>query len=113
MLSILQYRRRKFPLKMPSCGSVFLSAVDKYGSVVSPGKVIEYAGLKGLRCGGAEVSHKHANFILNSGNAKSQDVIELIKVVKGVVCKKTGVLLECEVKYIDDNGKEQPDIFKL
>jgi UDP-N-acetylmuramate dehydrogenase len=68
---------------------------------MSAGELIDKAGLKGTTCGGAVVSEKHANFILNNGN-KALDVFWLIKCVKHEVYKKFGILLEEEVVYIGD-----------
>jgi len=100
MLDILRSRREKFPRRLPNCGSVFKSSLEIYTSFGPPGKLIEDAGLKGLRVGDAEVSRDHANFILNTGHAKASDVLELIHQVRRVVHKKLGVWMECEVKHI-------------
>lgn len=88
-------KRRGLP-KGKSCGCVF-----KNPEGISAGKLIDEAGLKGLKIGGAEVSLKHANFILNNG-AASADVYRLIKTVKSKVFEKTGILLEEEVVYIGE-----------
>jgi len=65
------------------------------------GKLIEDCNLKGFTIGGAKVSEKHANFIVNFNNATSRDIKDLIGYVKKVVYEKTGVMLEEEVKIID------------
>ena len=70
MLADLRERRGKFPLRFPNCGSVFLSTAAMHASVGPPGRIIEECGLKGLRVGGAEVSPRHANFIVNRGGAE-------------------------------------------
>ena len=88
-------KRKSLP-KGKSCGCVF-----KNPEGASAGKLIDEVGLKGLRIGGAEVSLKHANFILNNG-ANSADIYRLIKLVKNKVLEKTGILLEEEVVYIGD-----------
>ena len=65
------------------------------------GKLIEDCGLKGYRIGGAEVSEKHAGFIINRGGATAKDVLLLIDHIKETVLNKFGVSLECEIKYVD------------
>ena len=87
--------RRNQP-KGKSCGCVF-----KNPKGISAGKIIDECGLKGFYFGGAQVSHEHANFIINNG-AKSRDVYELIQLVKSEVFKKTGLFLEEEVVYIGE-----------
>ena len=86
-------RREKQPLEYPSAGSVF-----KRGDGYFAAKVIEDCGLKGCSAGAAQVSEKHAGFIINKGGAKFSDVINLIEHIKSVVYKKTGINLECEIK---------------
>jgi len=86
-------RREKQPLDYPSAGSVFKRPVGYYA-----GKLIEEAGLKGTKIGGAQVSEKHAGFIVNVGNATAKDVIELIELVKKKVYENSKVLLEEEVR---------------
>ncbi len=104
MLEDLRERRRKFPRKQPNCGSVFLSTSEMHASVGPPGKVIEDAGLKGARIGQAEVSHHHANFIVNLGGATSEDVLSLIAHIRKVVHERIGFDLCCEVRYVSANG---------
>lgn len=89
-------RMEKQPLEYSSCGSVFKRPENNYA-----GSLIEKCGLKGIRIGDAEVSGKHANFIVNKGNASSEDIYRLIKYVKDTVYKQTGVLLDEEVKLIN------------
>ena len=89
---IIQERAEKQPLDFPSCGSTF-----KNGPDYSSGRLIERAGLKGTMVGGAEVSTKHANFILNKGNATAKDILTLINIIKTKVKEQFGVSLECEV----------------
>jgi len=104
MLDILAERRKKFPKEHPNCGSVFLSDPNVYQQYGAPGLVIEECGLKGLRMGGAEISTKHANFIVNIGGATAQDVLELIKYIQAIVYEKTGLLIRSEVRYVSECG---------
>jgi len=78
-----------------SMGCVFKNPAGMYA-----GKIIEASGLKGMRIGGAEVSPRHANFIINADSATSADISSLINHVKRVVYKKTGIALKEEIKYI-------------
>lgn len=97
MKDIMQRRVDKQPLNYPSAGSVFKRPEGYFA-----GALIEGAGLKGMRIGGAEVSEKHAGFLINAGNATSKDVLDLIKYVQETVYKKDGVLLEPEVKLVGE-----------
>lgn len=108
MLTDLKTRRSKFPRKIPNCGSVFLSTAEMHTSVGPPGKVIEDAGLKGTRVGFAEVSTQHANFIVNRGGAKAEDVLSLIRLIRQTVRQKIGFELDCEVRYVSPDGKIFP-----
>jgi UDP-N-acetylmuramate dehydrogenase len=108
MLSVLRSRREKFPRKEPNCGSVFKSRPGLYETVGPPGKVIEETGLKGFRIGNAEVSKRHANFIINNGGATSEDVLSLIGEIKSRVMKRFAVSLICEVMFVDTEGKLTP-----
>jgi len=108
MLADLRERRRKFPRKEPNCGSVFLSTGAMHESVGPPGKIIEESGLKGKRIGNAEVSHQHANFIVNRGGASSRDVLALIAHVRQVVNSRIGFDLRCEVRYVSPEGVIMP-----
>lgn len=92
---ILKKRDSKQPLEYPSCGSVFKRPKGDYA-----GRLIEECGLKGYRIGGAMVSEKHANFIVNLGDAKAKDILDLIEFVQNEVYKKFNILLEPEVKII-------------
>ena len=91
----LQKRNQKQPLNYPNCGSVFKNPAGLHAA-----KLIEDAGLKGLRVGDAQVSEKHGNFIVNIGKAKAIDVIQLINQVRKTVFDKFGIALEPEVKLI-------------
>lgn len=104
MLEILRERRRKFPRHLPNCGSVFVSGGRLYERFGPAGKVIEDAGLKGLMVGGAQVSDKHANFIVNTGNATASDVRELIRRIRQKVHDNTNLWMPCEVKYVCCDG---------
>ncbi len=104
MVCDLRERRSKFPRKVPNCGSVFLSTSEMYKTVGPPGKIIEAAGLKGLRIGAAEVSQQHANFILNRGGASSADVLALIAQIRKTVARSIGFGLCCEVLYVRPQG---------
>lgn len=88
-------RREKQPLEYPSAGSTFKRPETGYAS-----QLIEEAGLKGARIGGAEVSKKHSGFIINVDNATAKDVKELIACVQKVVDEKSGVKLYPEVKML-------------
>ena len=90
-------RKEKQPLEYPSAGSTFKRPAGYYA-----GALIESSGLKGTKIGGAEVSEKHAGFIINSGDATSRDIYELIKYVQKVVYEKHGVKMEPEVRFIGD-----------
>ncbi|OHD64380.1 MAG: UDP-N-acetylenolpyruvoylglucosamine reductase [Spirochaetes bacterium RBG_13_51_14] len=92
---ILADRRKKHPLDFPSAGSVF-----KNPEGYSSWKLIDEAGLKGTRIGGACVSDLHTNFIINADNATSQDIKNLVDLVRETVYKKFGITLETEVKMI-------------
>jgi len=93
----LHYRRDTQPLAMPSAGCVFKNPPKD-----SAGRLIETTGLKGLRVGDAEVSPKHGNFIVNRGRARASDVIELIRKVRQVIKRQTGLRLELELKIVGE-----------
>lgn len=96
-IEIVRYRQATQPYGEKSAGCIFRN--PKGGSA---GKLVEEAGLKGLRVGGAEVSSMHANFIVNpEGKASAQDVLELMQLVKTKVKERSGKDLEFEVRYID------------
>ena len=97
MADILTLRAKKQPLNYPSCGSVFKRPVGYYA-----GALIEEAGLKGERVGGAMISDKHAGFILNINNAKAVDVYRLIRRIEDKIDARFGVQLEREVKLIGE-----------
>jgi UDP-N-acetylmuramate dehydrogenase len=97
MNDILALRAKKQPLNYPSCGSVFKRPPGYYA-----GALIEEAGLKGERVGGAMVSTKHAGFILNTGKARAADVFSLIRRIEGRVWERFGIKLERELKLIGE-----------
>lgn len=89
---VIAARRNRQPLEMPSCGSVFKRPPNDFA-----GKLIEQVGLKGMRIGGAQVSPRHANFIVNTGGATAQDILDLIRLIKRRVREESGVELVREV----------------
>lgn len=95
MNELIEKRRASQPLDMPSAGSTFKRPETGYAAAL-----IDQAGLKGLRVGGAMVSTKHAGFVVNAGGATYSDVIELMREVRRRVYEFSGVLLEPEVKII-------------
>lgn len=94
---LLAERARRQPLGLPSCGSVFRNPPGDFAA-----RLIETAGLKGQRIGGAEVSPKHANFIINTGSATAADIEALIGRVRATVAERHGVDLELEVHIIGE-----------
>lgn len=95
--SLTERRQRTQPLDMPSAGSVFKRPKGYY-----TGPLIEESGLKGYSIGGAQVSMKHCGFIVNTGNASAQDIIDLIKHIQKTIKEKYGVELETEVKIVGE-----------
>ena len=91
----LKLRKQRHPLNFPSAGSIFVNQSRRPSSYL-----IEKAGLKGTRVGVAEVSQKHAGFIVNLGGAKAKDVLKLIEIVKKKVKQKFGVELKEEIQII-------------
>ena len=90
-------RREKQPLNLPSAGSTFKRPEGHFA-----GALIEQAGLKGLRVGGACVSEKHAGFVVNDRNATARDVLDLIRLVQARVLEHSGVHLETEVRILGE-----------
>ena len=95
MRTYWEKRRNSQPLDLPNAGSTFKRPEGHFA-----GKLIEDCGLKGLTVGGAQVSEKHAGFIVNVGGATCEDVKRLIEQIKTTVLQKTGVELECEIKFL-------------
>jgi UDP-N-acetylmuramate dehydrogenase len=110
ILGILGSRRRKFPQKLPNCGSVFMSNPSMYDDYGPPGAVIERLGFKGRRIGGAMVSPLHANFIVNAGNASAADVLSLISEIRDAVLTDTGFALEVEAQFVMTDGRVIPAV---
>jgi len=98
MKEIMQWRREKHPLEYPSAGSVFKNIPGQ-----PAGKIIEELGIKGKSCGDAQISPKHANFIVNKGKAKAADVLKLIAFVQEKVKKEKNINLETEVVIIGED----------
>jgi UDP-N-acetylmuramate dehydrogenase len=97
MKTMLDRRKATQPLGLPSCGSVFRNPPGDYSA-----RLIEAAGLKGYRIGGAEVSDKHANFIINREDATATDIEELIEHVRQTVLDVHGVELRHEVRIVGE-----------
>jgi len=97
MDELMLARKTKQPLELPSAGSTFKRGADFYAS-----KIIEEAGLKGFKIGGAQVSEKHSGFVVNVDNATAKDVLELTQYMKKVVYEKFGKELELEVEIIGE-----------
>ena len=97
MDELTELRQSKQPLEYPSCGSVFKRPVGHY-----TGQLIQQAGLQGLKWGGAQVSEKHAGFIVNIDHATATDYIELIAHIQEVIKEKFDVSLETEVRIIGE-----------
>lgn len=97
MDELMERRKSRQPLEYPSAGSAFKRPEGTFA-----GLVIEQSGLKGYTVGGAQISEKHANFIINRGGATADDIMTLISEVKKTVKEKTGYELECEIRIIDD-----------
>lgn len=107
MLEIMHSRRTRFPLKLPNCGSVFVSDPSMYKHIGPPGKAIEDSGLKGARVGDAQVSPFHANFIVNLGKASSHDVLSLVQKIRQTVFDRTNYSMNCEVRHVSRHGRVQ------
>jgi UDP-N-acetylmuramate dehydrogenase len=94
---IMDLRKAKHPLADRSAGSIF-----KNPKGIPAGRIIEELGLKGTTVGGAKISEKHGNFIVNTGNAKADDILALIDLVQKQVFKERGIKLETEVKIVGE-----------
>jgi UDP-N-acetylmuramate dehydrogenase len=95
--ALLALRKASQPIGLPSCGSVFRNPPGDHAA-----RLIESAGLKGRRIGGAEVSEKHANFIINAGGASALDIERLIDFVRDTVEQVHGIRLQPEVRVIGE-----------
>jgi UDP-N-acetylmuramate dehydrogenase len=90
-----EYRKDTQPWNFPCAGSIFRNPLPHYA-----GKLVEEAGLKGYQIGGAQISDMHGNFIINAGNAKSEEVLQLIDYVKKTIYDSYNVIMETEVEII-------------
>ncbi|SDY20120.1 UDP-N-acetylmuramate dehydrogenase [Nitrosomonas sp. Nm33] len=100
--ALLAARMSSQPLNFPNAGSVFRNPTGDYAA-----RLIEVSGLKGYRVGGAMVSSKHANFIINDGGATATDIEAVINMIRDTVKKKTGIELIQEVRIIGDVGNDR------
>ncbi len=94
---LLKKRAEKQPLEFPSAGSTF----KRYPGFFTA-QLIDECGLKGFTIGGAQVSEKHAGFIINRSGATASDVLSLIEHIKGVIREKHGIDIECEIRFIGE-----------
>lgn len=108
MLRIMRSRRHKFPQKLPNCGSVFISGGEMYEKFGPPGKIIEELGMKGMRCGGAQISEIHANFFVNLGQATAAEMLLLIQQARTAAYTRTHIWMDCEVRYVSPHGQIVP-----
>lgn len=105
MRSRAAMRRKTQPGREPSCGSVFKNPPGDFA-----GRLIEAAGCKGMRRGDAQVSQKHANFIVNRGRARARDVLTLMRTIRSRVRKQSGIILEPEVRMWGCSLKPLPAV---
>jgi UDP-N-acetylmuramate dehydrogenase len=102
MGAVEKINRRRWqaqPLHLPSAGSVFKNPPGH-----SAGHLLEQVGLKGRLSGGAQISEKHANFIVNRGGATAQDILTLMEIMQSRVYEETGIELEPEVQVVGEDG---------
>jgi UDP-N-acetylmuramate dehydrogenase len=97
MADLARLRRASQPLDLPSAGSAFKRPSGHYA-----GKLISDCGLKGYRIGNAQVSEKHAGFIVNLGQARADDIRRLFEMIQETVAGRTGIFLEPEVRFVGD-----------
>lgn len=95
MAEYATYRKEKQPIEYPSAGSTFKRGVDFITA-----KLIDDCGLKGYQIGGAQISEKHAGFIINKGNATAEDVIKLMEYTKDQIYNKFGKIIEAEIEIL-------------
>lgn len=106
---ILSFRKASQPnLAIPNAGSIFKNPED-----MSAGKLLDHAGVKKFKIGGAEIWHKHANFIVNTGDATSSDVLELMFKMYTAVKDKEGIRLEPEVKFFGEKTQREEDLCNI
>lgn len=96
-LETLEKRKNSQPLEFPSAGCIF-----KRQEGVNVSRLIDECGLKGLTMGGAKVSERHANFIINTGKATAQEIYEIIKIIKKRVYNKTQIDIHTEIKFLGE-----------
>lgn len=106
MAELAQQRREKQPLQYPSAGSTFKRPEGYFA-----GKLISDAGLKGKTIGGAQVSEKHAGFIVNIGGATTKDILDLIAFCQKTVQEQFGVTLETEVKIVGNGKRYEREVY--
>ena len=99
-VDLIHQRKLSQPLNEPSCGCIFKNLEG-----VSIGALMEQMGLKGLSVGGAQVSLKHANFIVNKGLAKAQDVKDLVDKIQKMIYLEKGLILKREVRFVSYEGE--------
>ena len=97
MNEYMEKRLSTQPIELPSAGSSF-----KRGDNFLPAQLIDQAGLKGYKIGGAEISTKHAGFIVNTGNATAQDVLDLVKIIKEKIYEKFKKEIKLEMRVIGE-----------
>jgi len=100
----LKRRQDMQPIELPNLGCMFKNppAAKKGDPATSAGQLVEEAGLKNVRVGGARISQKHGNFIVNEGTATAKDVVTLMGLIKDKIKTQTGIVLEAEVKVIGE-----------
>jgi UDP-N-acetylmuramate dehydrogenase len=98
-----EWRRRTQPLAEPNCGSVFTNPLGDHAA-----RLVEAAGAKGMRVGGAAVSTKHSNFIVADAGATASDVVSLIERVQNLVRERSGITLELEVRLVGEFAGDRP-----
>lgn len=101
--TLLRERKEKQPWRLPSAGSVFKNPPGDFA-----GRLIEAVGLKGVRVGDAQISPRHANFIVNRGQARARDILALIELARDKVSQEFGVQLELEIEIIGNNNNTEP-----
>ena len=99
MDELAKARREKQPLEYPSAGSTFKRPEGHFAA-----KLIDDCGLRGLSVGDAQVSEKHAGFVINRGSARASDVLELMRMIRERVFEAYGVTLEPEIRIIGEDG---------
>lgn len=109
MKACLDFRRSHQPLlNLPNCGSVFKNPLGN-----SAGKLLDDCGVKSLAQGGVKVWENHANFIVNTNNGSSLDVLELMAKMQGLVEENFGIKLEPEIIYLGGNNKREEELCKM